>query len=176
VDAKRGHPGGHQQASVHGHGAALPHCINLISYWHFQKITALHKLSLLLNVIQQEIRTTKSAMLASTAALALAFTAPIAFARAVTGSPGVLLADHSMSASKLVGMKVFDSTGVSIGTVADVLVTDKAAEPSMILSVGASVSTGTKLVTMPPGRVKVEGGKDPRGYKAEDCKHAGLHV
>jgi hypothetical protein len=95
VDAKRGRPGGRQHASVHGHGAALPHCIDLISYWHFQKITALHKLSLLLNVIQQEIRMTKAAMLASTAALALAFTAPIAFARAVTGSPGVLLADHT---------------------------------------------------------------------------------
>jgi sporulation protein YlmC with PRC-barrel domain len=95
--------------------------------------------------------------LASAAALAFAFTAPIAYAEPAKGSPVLVLADHSMSASKLIGMQVSDGTGAPIGTVVDVLIKGQAAEPVVVLSVGDYVGNRPKLVALPLSHVKAEG-------------------
>jgi hypothetical protein len=72
-------------------------------------------------------------------------------AQALSGSPALVLADHSMSASKLIGMQVSDDKGASIGTVIDVLVKDAAAElnPRPI---------GTANVVMRPCQAAARGG------------------
>src|SRR4051794_9558560 len=92
-------------------------------------------------------------ILASTLVLAAAFTAPMASAQTLTGFPSVILADHSMSASKLIGMKVSADNGEILGTVVDVLVKDAASEPRVILS------TDEKLVAVPLSHVRLEGSK-----------------
>jgi sporulation protein YlmC with PRC-barrel domain len=80
-------------------------------------------------------------------------------AQTLTGSPGAVLADHSMRTSKLIGMKVDNDQGQPIGTVEDILVKDGAIEPTVILSVGAYVGGAGKLVAVPLSHVHVEGMK-----------------
>ena len=92
-------------------------------------------------------------ILASSVVLAAAFAAPPGFAETLGGSPVLVLADHSISASKLIGMKVSADNGETLGTVVDVLVKDSTAEPRVILS------TNEKLVAVPLSHVKLEGSK-----------------
>lgn len=101
----------------------------------------------------------KLSMLASVGVLGLAFAGPIAKAQTLTGSPTAVLADHSMRASKLIGMKVTNDEGQSIGTVVDILVKDGAVEPTVILSVGSYVGDDDKLIAAPLSHVHVEGMK-----------------
>jgi sporulation protein YlmC with PRC-barrel domain len=101
----------------------------------------------------------KLTILTSVAALTFVLAAPLTQAQALSGSPALVLADHSMSASKLIGMQVSDDKGASIGTVIDVLVKDAAAEPIVILSVGDYVGDAAKLVAVPLSHVKVIGNK-----------------
>jgi sporulation protein YlmC with PRC-barrel domain len=101
----------------------------------------------------------KRTMLASIAVLVLACTGPVAIAQTLTGSPTAVLADHSIRTSKLIGMKVTNDQGQSIGTVLDILVKDQAAEPTAILSVGSYVGGGDKLVAVPLSHIKIEGMK-----------------
>jgi len=85
----------------------------------------------------------------------LMFTAPVVMAQTLTGSPTAVLADHSMRASKLIGMKVTNDQGQPVGTVLDILVKDGTTEPTVILS----VSGENKLVAVPLTHLKVEGMK-----------------
>ena len=99
-------------------------------------------------------------MLAATAALAIAFSAPPARAQMMSApSPAVVLADHSMRASMLIGMKVIDDQDQVLGTVVEILVKDKAVEPTVILAVADLGALATKLVAVPLSHVKVEGHK-----------------
>lgn len=79
--------------------------------------------------------------------LALAFTAPVSFAQ--NAAPSVVLADHSMSTSKLIGAPVYNEQGQKIGSIVDVLVRGTASEPTAVLSVGEYVGGGSKLVAVP---------------------------
>ena len=98
-------------------------------------------------------------MLAAAATLAIAFAAPVARAQTPPASHGVVLADHSMRASMLIGMKVMDDQDQLLGTVVEILVKDKAVEPTVILAVADLGALATKLVAVPLSHVKVEGGK-----------------
>ena len=97
-------------------------------------------------------------ILAAVSALAITFTAPLASAQSLSHSPYIMLSDHSMSTGKLIGMNVADDKGVSVGTVVDVLVKDKA-EPTVIVSVGEYVGGGQKLVAFPLSHVQIESEK-----------------
>jgi sporulation protein YlmC with PRC-barrel domain len=112
-----------------------------------------------LNTSCRRIKMRKLSMLASVAVLGVAFAGPAVMAQTLTGSPTAVLADHSMRASKLIGMKVNNDQGQPIGTVEDVLVKDGAIEPRVILSVGAYVGGGDKLIAVPLSHVHVEGMK-----------------
>lgn len=101
----------------------------------------------------------KLTMLAAVAALAIAFTAPAAIAQTAPPSPSVVLADHSMRASMLIGMKVMDDQDQLLGTVVEILVKDKAVEPTAILAVADYGALATRLVAVPLSHVKVEGHK-----------------
>ncbi len=62
---------------------------------------------------------------------------------------GIVMADHSMRASKLIGLTVTDDHGQKLGTIVDVLVKGQASEPTVILS------TGSKMVAAPLSHVTV---------------------
>ncbi len=96
--------------------------------------------------------------LATALALAMAFAAPAARAEAPP-PPKTVLADHSMRASMLIGMKVIGDNGDVLGTVVEILVKDKAVEPTAILSVVDLGALATRLVAVPLSHVKVEGNK-----------------
>ena len=60
----------------------------------------------------------------------------------------VAMVDHSMRASKLIGMVVYNDQGNAVGKVEEVVVTSSSVEPSAILSVGDFVGGGNKLVSV----------------------------
>lgn len=97
----------------------------------------------------------KLATVIAAATLAAVFTAPIARA---AGSD-IVMADHSMRVSKIIGAMVYNDQGEGIGSVVDVLVKDAAAEPTAILSVGDYIGGGTKLVAVPLSHVNLTGAK-----------------
>ena len=92
---------------------------------------------------------TSPTILAAAAALAMAFTAPAAIAQTPTPPPKLVLADHSMRASMLIGMKVLDDQGEPLGTIVEILVKDHAVEPTAIIAVADLGSLSTKLVAVP---------------------------
>lgn len=97
------------------------------------------------------------AILASAFALACTLNAPAASAQALAHPAPVMLMDHSMSTSHLIGMSVNDDAGKSFGTVVDVLIKEKGAEPTAILSVGGFLGIGEKLVEVPLSHIHVKG-------------------
>jgi sporulation protein YlmC with PRC-barrel domain len=94
-------------------------------------------------------------ILASTAAIAFAFAVSPALAESYSYSE-IVMADHSMRTSKLIGLPVVNEQGQKVGTIVDVLVTDKAAEPLVILSVGDFAGGGSKMVAAPLSHITVE--------------------
>jgi len=92
------------------------------------------------------------------AAVPFAFAASPVFAQTLTpqGSADIVMADHSMRASKLIGTTVVDDQGQKIGTIVDVLVKDKASEPTLILSVGEYTGGGPKMVAAPLSHIKLD--------------------
>lgn len=96
-------------------------------------------------------------MLATAAALAIAFAAPVASAQTPPPAHSAVMPDHSMRASMLIGMKVLDDKGEPLGTVVEILVQDKAAEPTAIVAVLDLGRLATKHVAVPLSHLKVEG-------------------
>jgi sporulation protein YlmC with PRC-barrel domain len=94
--------------------------------------------------------------LVAVAALAATFADP-SFAYAAASD--IIMADHFMRASKIIGATVYNDKGESIGSVIDVLVKNTATEPTAILSVGDYVGGGTKLVAVPLSHVNLDGAK-----------------
>lgn len=78
---------------------------------------------------------------------------PPVMAQTLTGSSAIVMNDHSMRASKLVGLSVTDEQGHKLGTIVDVLVKGAAVEPTVILS------TGQKMVAAPLSHLTVTGTK-----------------
>jgi hypothetical protein len=97
--------------------------------------------------------------IASMAVMTLVLTGPPLSAQTLTGSNAVVMADHSMRASKLIGLAVTNDQGQKIGTVVDVLVKGETAEPTAILSVGDYTGDGAKMVAAPLSHIKLEGTK-----------------
>ena len=102
---------------------------------------------------------TKLSMLTAAACLAMAFAAPVATAQTPPAHAKVVLADHSMRASLLIGMKVLDDHDQVLGTVVDILVKDHAVEPTAIVAVLDLNALATRLVAVPLSHLKVEGDK-----------------
>ncbi len=101
----------------------------------------------------------KLILLAAVATLAVGFAGPVALAQTPTPAPKVVLADHSMRASMLIGMKVLDDEGQPLGTIVEILVKDQAVEPTAIVAVADLGALATRLVAVPLSHVKVEGHK-----------------
>jgi hypothetical protein len=102
---------------------------------------------------------TKLSILTAAASLAMAFAAPLATAQTSPAHAKVVLADHSMRASMLIGMKVLDDHNQLLGTVVEILVKDQAVEPTAIVSVFDLNALATRLVAVPLSHLKVEGNK-----------------
>nr|WP_294523885.1 PRC-barrel domain-containing protein [uncultured Rhodopila sp.] len=102
---------------------------------------------------------TKLSMLTTAASLAMAFAAPVAMAQTPSAHARMVLADHSMRASMLIGMKVLDDHGQVLGTVKEILVKDQAVEPTAIVAVLDLNALATRLVAVPLSHLKVEGNK-----------------
>jgi sporulation protein YlmC with PRC-barrel domain len=98
----------------------------------------------------------KFTTLIAMAALAAMFAAP-SFALSPTND--IVMTDHSMRSSKLIGATVYNDLGQSIGSVVDVLVKGASVEPTVILSVGDFVGGGAKLVALPLSHVNLDGAK-----------------
>jgi sporulation protein YlmC with PRC-barrel domain len=94
-------------------------------------------------------------LLAFALALAFAFTTPVVHAQGLSHGQDIVMVDHSMRASKLVGLKVYDDQGKPLGTIVDILVKAEASEPTVILK----SATGGKLVAAPLSHIKLEGKK-----------------
>jgi len=102
---------------------------------------------------------TKLTMVVTAAALGIAFAAPLAMAQTSPQSPKLVLSDHSMRASMLIGMKVIDDQDQPLGTIVEILVKDQAVEPTVILAVADLGALATRLVAVPLSHVKLEGNK-----------------
>ena len=98
----------------------------------------------------------KFTVLSAMAALAVTVATPNF---AVAAGNEMVMTDHSMRTSKIIGATVYNDQGQSIGTVIDVLVKNTAAEPTAILSVGDYVGGGSKLVAVPLSHVNLDGAK-----------------
>ena len=92
-----------------------------------------------------------SALAVAVAAPLTGFTQPANAAGIMTG-PG-----HSMSATSLTGIPVYNDQHQKIGTIESVMVTPNAAEPVVVLSVGDFLGTGPKMVGVPLGHLRLQG-------------------
>lgn len=84
--------------------------------------------------------------------------APAPAGSALAAHSGVMLTDHTMRASKLVGMAVYNDQGEKVGTVDEILVTAGAIEPIAVVSVGGFLGAGEKLMTEPLSHLKLGAG------------------
>ena len=93
------------------------------------------------------------------AALAFTLNTPtIAVASEYAGTT-IMLADHSMRTSKLIGSPVYNDQGQSIGSIQEVLLKNGSADPMVVLSVGDYVGSGAKMVAVPLSHINLEGPK-----------------
>ena len=101
----------------------------------------------------------KFASVVAMAALAFALNAPtIAVASEYTGN-AIMLSDHSMRTSRLIGSPVYNEQGQSIGTVMEVLLKNGGTEPMVVLSVGNYIGSSAKMVAVPLSHINLEGAK-----------------
>jgi hypothetical protein len=73
----------------------------------------------------------------------------------LAGQSGVMLSDHTMRASKLIGLPVYNDQGEEIGTVDDIVVTAGAVEPTVVVSVGRYLGLSEKLTSEPLSSLKL---------------------
>lgn len=97
----------------------------------------------------------KLSAIVALSALAFAYAAPPSLAQNL--APAVVMADHSMSTSRLIGAPVYNDQDQKIGSIIDVLVRDTATEPTAVLSVGDYIGGGTKLIAVPLDHVNLTG-------------------
>jgi sporulation protein YlmC with PRC-barrel domain len=100
----------------------------------------------------------KLSILMIAAALAGPLAMPV-MAQTQTGTTAQATAQHLMRASKLVGMHVYNEQNQDLGPIIDILVNDQTGTATAVLSVGAFVGGGTKLVEVPVTHVKMENTK-----------------
>ena len=97
--------------------------------------------------------------LVAAAALAASFAASDLAVASEYTSNQIMLVDHSMRTSKLIGSQVYNDQGQSIGSVMDVLVKSGASDPTVVLSVGDYVGAGAKIVAVPLSHINLDGAK-----------------
>lgn len=97
-----------------------------------------------------------AALAASIATPSFAQTSMSPTGNVVSGHTGVMLADHTMRASKLIGSAVYGDNGEAVGKVDDVVVTAGAVEPTVVVLVsGAYLGGADKLTTEPLSHLKL---------------------
>lgn len=69
--------------------------------------------------------------------------------------PDYMTADHSMRASKVIGMPVYNEHGEKIGVIDDITLPASGGEVSAVLSVGGYLGTAPKLVKVPLSHVQL---------------------
>jgi hypothetical protein len=112
----------------------------------------------LLNNSTQEDHMKKLTTLVAMTALAMTLAGPVFTANAAATN-GIVMTDHSMRTSMIIGATVYNDQGQSIGSVVDVLVKNAAAEPTAVLSVGDFIGGGTKLIAVPLSHVNLDGAR-----------------
>jgi sporulation protein YlmC with PRC-barrel domain len=127
-----------------------------MSHRYFLRRRTADNLDVLINKQEDEMQ--KFTTLVAVTALAVTFAVPGLAATSDSGN-GIVVADHSMRTSKLIGATVYNDQGQGIGSVVDVLVRNTAAEPTAILSVGDFIGSGTKLIAVPLSHVNLDGAK-----------------
>ena len=103
------------------------------------------------------MKTLKTFAVAAT--LAVALTPGLlnhAVAQVARAASSVVAADHSMRASKMIGMDIFNEKHEKIGKIVDILVKGAAEEPMAVLSVGAYTGSGTKMVAVPLSHITMK--------------------
>ena len=93
------------------------------------------------------------------ATLAFTLNAPIAAVAAEYSGNAIMLTDHSMRTSKLIGSPVYNDQGQSIGSIQEVLLKNGSADPMVVLSVGDYVGGGAKMVAVPLSHINLDGPK-----------------
>ncbi len=93
--------------------------------------------------------------LAAIGTLALSFAGPALAQGAMKDT--VMMPDHSMRTSKVIGMTVYNDAGDKIGTVLDVLIR-AGTEPQAIVNVTDFVGS-KKLVALPLAKLNLDGAK-----------------
>nr|WP_294551420.1 PRC-barrel domain-containing protein [uncultured Rhodopila sp.] len=102
---------------------------------------------------------TKLSILATAACLAMAFSAPFAVAQTPPEHPKIVMPDHSMRASMLIGKKVLDEQNGELGTVVEIMVKNGAVEPKAIVAILDLNALATRHVAVPLSRLKVQDDK-----------------
>ncbi len=98
----------------------------------------------------------KTATIVATLAMA-AIPALVAPASAqVARASAIVAQDHAMRASKLMGMTIYNEKGDVLGKIADIMVKDMAAEPTVIVM---TAGNAPKTVAMPMSHVHVKDDK-----------------
>jgi sporulation protein YlmC with PRC-barrel domain len=70
-----------------------------------------------------------------------------------------MTADHSMRASRVIGMPVYNERNEKLGTVEDITLPAMGGEVTAILSVGGFLGVGQKLIKVPLSHVHFDSGK-----------------
>jgi hypothetical protein len=96
--------------------------------------------------------------LVAMATLVASLTAPAVVVAAEHDESAIVLTDHSMRSSKLIGRQVYNDQGQGIGTVQEVLVKN-GAETMVVLSVGDFVGGGPRMVAVPLSHLDLDHGK-----------------
>lgn len=92
------------------------------------------------------------------AAIACACAVPV-HAQSLGGGAAQAAYEHSLRASKLVGMSVYNEQNQNIGPIVEIMIDETTGMATAILSVGTYVGGGAKLVEVPITHVKLEAGK-----------------
>ena len=100
----------------------------------------------------------KVSTIVAAAALALAFAAPVpSFAQTQYSGVIYVAPDHSMSAKSLIGVPVYNDQHDKIGTIETVMLQPSGGEPTAVLSIGAYLGTGSKMVGVPLSHLQLQG-------------------
>ena len=93
------------------------------------------------------------------AVIACAYAVPVHAQAPGGGGTAQVAYEHSLRASKLVGMSVYNEQNQNIGPIVEIMVDEKTGMATAILSVGTYVGGGARLVEVPITHVKLTAGK-----------------
>lgn len=91
-------------------------------------------------------------MIAVVAMVAISIAAPV-MAQSLVPPASYMTTDHNMRSSKMIGMPVYNDHSEKIGVIDDILLPASGGEVTAILSVGAFLGGGEKMVKVPLSHV-----------------------